>query len=758
MQTSSTRPERPLGAPVITRAAMAVASRPRTSVAVLAAAFLLLGLALASGADAAVYWSNSTAATIGSANNDGTAVNQAFIGVSRPRGVASDGAHVYWTNGAARSIGRANIDGTGVNQNFITGVDASAVAVDVAHVYWDTRDGSIGRANLDGTGVNQSFIPQVGAVFGVAVDRAHVYWSTFGSIGRANLDGTGANQNFILFDPLLDLPCGVAVDAGHLYWANSLGTIGRANLDGTGADADFVQAGQAGEDLTCGVAVDSAHLYWARGALNPPDAGDGIGRANLDGTGANRTFITTPQPLGVAVDAAIQAAQPSRISVDDVSDKEGDADQTAFDFTVSLDAPQPAPVTVRFATVDGTATAPSDYAATSGTLTFAPGETVKTVTVQVNGDTTVEPDEMFTLNLSNATGHATIADAQAVGAIVNDDQAQSRISINDVTIAEGNAGQTAFGFTVSLDAPQPGRVTVDFATGDVTAAAPDDYAATGGTLTFAAGETAKTVTVQVNGDTTAEPNETFTVNLANAVGSATIADAQGVGTIVNDDQVVIVPPSRISITDVTTAEGNAGQTAFQFTVSLDAAHSAPITVDFTTADGTATAPGDYAATNGTLTFAPGEISKTVTVQVNGDTRKESNETFTVNLSNAIGNATIADGHAVGTIVNDDRKRGSHKFALGKVRLNRKTGTARLAVTVPGPGRLAISGNGVKAASAVVARSVLATGMVQLLIKASGTKAMRLNQIGAVTVWPRVTYAPIVGRRSTQSKNVRLEKF
>jgi urease beta subunit len=621
---------------------------------VLAAAFLLLGLALASGADAAVYWSNSTAAAIGSANNDGTAVNQAFIGVSRPRGVASDGAHVYWTNGADRSIGRANVDGTGVNQDFITGVDTSAVAVDAAHVYWDNRDGSIGRANLDGTGVNQTFIPQVGAVFGVAVDRAHVYWSTFSSIGRANLDGTGANQNFILFDPLLDQPCGVAVDAGHLYWANALGTIGRANLDGTGANPNFVQAGQAGEDLTCGVAVDSAHLYWARGALNPPDTGDGIGRANLDGTGANRTFITTPQPLGVAVDAAIQTAQPSRISLDDVIAKEGDAGQTAFDFTVSLDAPQPAPVTVDFATANGTAIAPGDYAATSGTLTFAPGETAKTVTVQVNGDTTVEPNEAFTLNLSSATGNATIADAQGFGTIVNDDQAPSVIKVNDVSMAEGNAGQTAFGFTVSLAAPQPGRVTVDFATADGTGTAPGDYAATSGTLTFAAGETAKTVTVQVNGDTTVEPNETFTVNLANAAGNATIADAQGVGTIVNDDQVAPPPPSRISINDVTTAEGNAGQTAFGFTVSLDAAQSAPVTVDFATGDGSATAPGDYAATSGTLTFAPGETVKTVTVQVNGDTTVEPDETFNLNLANATGNATIADAQGVGTIVNDDQ--------------------------------------------------------------------------------------------------------
>jgi Calx-beta domain len=665
VQTSPTRPERPLGVPVITRAATAVASRPRTSVAVLAAAFLLLGLAFASRAGAAVYWSNGTAAAIGSANNDGTAVNQAFIGVSGPRGVASDGAHVYWTNGANRSIGRANLDGAGVNQDFISGVDASAVAVDAAHVYWDNRDGSIGRANLDGTGVNQSFIPQVGAVFGVAVDQAHVYWSTFNSIGRANLDGTGANRSFILFDPLSDLPCGVAVDAGHLYWANALGTIGRANLDGTSADANFVQAGQAGEDLTCGVAVDSTHLYWARGALNPPDTSDGIGRANLDGTGANRTFITTPQPLGVAVDAATQAAQPSQISLDDVIAREGDAGPTAFEFTVSLDAAQSAPVTVDFATSDETATAPSDYAATNGTLTFAPGETAKTVTVQVNGDTDKESDETFNVNLANATGNATIADATGVGTIVDDDQPvtapASLISVNDVSIAEGDAGQTAFSFTVSLDSAQPARVTVDFATADGTATAPGDYAAGSGTLTFAAGETAKTVTVQVNGDNSAERDETFNLNLANAAGNATIADATGVGTIVNDDQ-VITPPSRISINDVTMAEGDAGQSAFRFTVSLDAGQSAPVTVDFATADGTARAPRDYAASSGTLTFAPGETAKTVTVQVNGDTRKEPNETFNVNLANVTGNATIADAQAVGTIVDDDRKHG-HRFTL-----------------------------------------------------------------------------------------------
>jgi hypothetical protein len=434
------------------------------------------------------------------------------------------------------------------------------------------------------------------------------------------------------------------------------------------------------------MAIDSAHIYWTNQFPSPDGLSGGtIGRANLDGTGVTQTFLAgLADPLGVAVDVSTQAAQPSLISIGDVTLAEGNAGQTAFRFTATLDRAQSAPVTVDFATADGTATAPGDYAATSGTLSFAPGETAKTVTVQVNGDTSVEPNETFNVNLANATGNATIADPQGVGTIVNDDQVvivpPSRFSINDITTAEGNAGQTAFRFTIALDAAQLAPVTVDFATGDGTATAPSDYVASSGTVTFAPSETAKTVTVQVNGDTTVEPDETFTVNLANTTGNATIADAQAVGTIVNDDQPVIEQPARISIADVSLPEGNSGQTAFRFTVSLDRAQSAPVTVDFATADGTATAPIDYVAAIGTVTFAPGETAKTMTVQVNGDTIKEGNETFAANLANATGNATIADAHAVGTIVNDDRKHARHKRTLGEA-LNYNAGK-RLAATVP----------------------------------------------------------------------------
>jgi Calx-beta domain len=336
------------------------------------------------------------------------------------------------------------------------------------------------------------------------------------------------------------------------------------------------------------------------------------------------------------------------------------------------------------------------------------------------------------------------------------DQA-ARISINDTNQVEGDAGQSAFRFTVTLDQAQSAPVTVDFSTADGTATAPSDYAANNGTVTFAPGETAKTVTVQVNGDTTIEPNETFNVGLTNATGNATIADATGVGTIVSDDQPVIVPPARISIDDVAMAEGNAGETAFRFTVALDTAQSAPVTVDFSTANGTATAPSDYVAKSGTVTFAPGETTTTVTVQVNGDTRKESNEAFSVNLSNVAGNAAIADGHAVATVLNDDRSGKPHQFTLGRVQLNLRTGTAQLPVTVPGPGGLSISGPGVKTAGAVMARTVRAAGTMRLLLGASGNKQHTLNRTGTVTIRPTLTYTPIGGTPRTRSMNVRLGK-
>src|SRR5438034_1257504 len=157
----------------------------------------------------------------------------------------------------------------------------------------------------------------------------------------------------------------------------------------------------------------------------------------------------------------------------------------------------------------------------------------------------------------------------------------------------------------------------------------------------------KQVKVLVNGERRFEADETFTVHLSNASG-ATISDADGTGTIVNDE----AAPS-FAIDDVTHNEGNAGTTSYVFTVTKTGPTGLSASVDFQTVDGTATvADNDYQANSGTLTFAANETTKQITVLVTGDTTFETDESFTVDLSNASG-ATISHPDGIGTIVNDD---------------------------------------------------------------------------------------------------------
>ena len=241
-------------------------------------------------------------------------------------------------------------------------------------------------------------------------------------------------------------------------------------------------------------------------------------------------------------------AQPvPSLSISDVTVTEGNAGTVAAVFTVSLSASSASLVTVDYATANGSATAGSDYVATSGTLTFNPGTTSQSVTVTVNGDTVVEPDETFFVNLTNPT-NATLAKGQGQGTILNDDTAPPppSLSISDVTVTEGNSGTVAAVFTVSLSASSTNPVTVGYATANGSATAGSDYVATSGTLTFNPGTTALTITVTVNGDTVVEPDETFFVNLTNPT-NATLAKGQGQGTILNDDT---APPPPGSITVV----------------------------------------------------------------------------------------------------------------------------------------------------------------------------------------------------------------
>jgi hypothetical protein len=368
-----------------------------------------------------------------------------------------------------------------------------------------------------------------------------------------------------------------------------------------------------------------------------------VRRSDPDSDPERRRRTAWPLTLGIAL--ALLAGSPilaQSLTIDDVTAAEGDSGTTPFVFTVTLSPSSGATVTVNFATANGSAAAPSDFTATSGTLTFNPGETTKTITVDVNGDTTYEGDETFLVSLSGAT-NATIGDAVGVGIITNDDV---RVSIGDATVIEGDSGPVPMVFDVTLSGPKNNlTITVDYATANGSAVAPGDYTAASGTVTFLPGETAKTVTVYAQGDTIYEGTETFSVNLSNAVNSS-IFDGFGLGSITDDDV-------RVSIGDATVIEGDSGPVPMVFDVTLSGPkNNLTITVDYATANGSAVAPGDYTATSGTVTFLPGETAKTVTVYAQGDTIYEGTDTFSVSLSNVV-NGSIFDGTGLGLITDDD---------------------------------------------------------------------------------------------------------
>jgi subtilisin family serine protease len=222
------------------------------------------------------------------------------------------------------------------------------------------------------------------------------------------------------------------------------------------------------------------------------------------------------------------------------------------------------------------------------------------------------------------------------------------ISISGRTVAEGNSSTMPLAFTVTLSAAAAEIVTVNYATANGTATAGSDYVAQSGTVSFAPGEVSKTIVIDVVGDTTFEPNETFTVVLSAPSANSRVQTGTATGTITNDDQ---QPTPTLAIASVSQLE-NSG--VFVFTVSLSQALSTRVTVRFATSNGTATGGknGDFTSTSGTLTFNPGHTTQTISVAVRNDAVVESNETFFVDLSRASG-ASIAVGRGTGTILNDD---------------------------------------------------------------------------------------------------------
>ena len=276
---------------------------------------------------------------------------------------------------------------------------------------------------------------------------------------------------------------------------------------------------------------------------------------------------------------------------------------------------------------------------TTLTFTAANWNTPQTVAVTAAHDDDAIADDPVTLTHTVSGGDYEGVSASEVTVTITEDDTPA-LTIADANATEGDGQIT---FTVRLNVASSLAVTVDWATADGTATQGADYAETTGTLTFDALETEQTITVPLLDDALDENDETFTVALTNAA-NATLDDAEATGTIADNDDT-----PALTIADAEAAEGD-GQ--ITFTVTLGAASSLEVTVDWTTADGTATADADYVAADGRLTFAPGQTEATIAVAVFNDALDEGDETLTIALSDPT-NATIADGTATGTIADDD---------------------------------------------------------------------------------------------------------
>ncbi|MEX2172732.1 MAG: Calx-beta domain-containing protein, partial [Pirellulaceae bacterium] len=351
---------------------------------------------------------------------------------------------------------------------------------------------------------------------------------------------------------------------------------------------------------------------------------------------------------------------------------EGDAGNTNFTFTVSRTGDTTGTSSVDF-TVAGSGANPasgSDFAGASfpfATVNFAANELSRTISLLVVGDTTPEQNEEFTVTLSNPSAPDTVGTGTALGQIQNDDGpvpvANLAITATSADLFEGNTDNTQFTFTVSRTGDTSGTSSVNFAvTGNgANLASGADFA--GGslptdTINFAANETSKMIFLLVVGDTTAEPDEGFRVTLSNPSSPDTITTATADGTIRNDDGAVPVANLAIVAADAVKLEGNSGDTTFTFNVNRTGDTTGTSSVSFTVT-GSGTNPASAADFSGgtlpfgTVDFVANQTSRSITVNVAGETMIEEDEGFTVTISNPSSPDTITTATAQGTIQDDD---------------------------------------------------------------------------------------------------------
>ena len=480
--------------------------------------------------------------------------------------------------------------------------------------------------NTAGSGYQES--PNITAL---ANGGFSVAWTTY----DPDQDGDGTAIKARVFAPVNTAP--VALDDAATTGQGAAVTLTAAALLANDSDAE----GDALSLVSVTAAIGGS-VVLSNGAVTfTPTAGfagaAGFDYLVADGRGGSDTGHVTVNVLPY-------------LTVDDVVVSEGVAGG-AVTLTFRLSAASTAPATVNWRTWDAMAQAGQDYAAVAATpLVFAPGEVVKTVTVPLLADTASEEPEHFLVRLSGASG-LIVDDPMAVVTVIdNDSRSRAPVAaVGDVAVDEGDGVAR---FVITLDQAATAPVTVSYRTLDGTAVSGSDYTGRTGSVTFAAGETAKAVDVAILNDATAETEEGFTFKLTGIAGvtGAAIGDGEALGTIGLSDGTRAVTP-RLSVSTFPATEG--GTNAATVIFRLDRPSASQTSVTWTTADGTAVSTSDYRwIPSNTLVFAPGETLKTVQVPLYWDRLDEATETFQISLSNPVGLTLAATSVPVQILDND----------------------------------------------------------------------------------------------------------
>ncbi|WP_319568782.1 Calx-beta domain-containing protein [Cohaesibacter marisflavi] len=337
---------------------------------------------------------------------------------------------------------------------------------------------------------------------------------------------------------------------------------------------------------------------------------------------------------------------------------EGDSGTKQAVFEIQLSQPYDQAITLDYVTKNGTAVAGADYVAKSGTVTFDAGQTIASVAVDIKGDTKIEDSESFSLVVT-PTGAITnsVDDSAGIATIQDDDPDKANLPVISISNGEGAENEYVI-FTVTLSEASDAEVTVSYQTlknGTASEGYYNDYDLDYGTITFAAGETVKTLYFDAYSDNIDEPDENFSVLLSDPT-NATLAGGEetlsGTGVILDDDGTG--SDLALFVSDPTIREGDSGTKQAVFEIQLSQPYDKDLTLDYTTRNGTAVAGSDYVAKTGSITFDAGQTVASVVVSIKGDTNVEDSESFSLVVSptGAITNS-VDDAAGIATIKDDD---------------------------------------------------------------------------------------------------------